>query len=86
VPLRSHRPLQGFSAAAAMRLAISAPACPSAPRSRRLPRPSSEAVNAKARDLMAPVLGADKTDRLIAQINTLEHVATCARCARFSPC
>ena len=23
---------------------------------------------------MAPVLGADKTDRLIAQINTLEHV------------
>ena len=29
-------------------------------------------VNAKARDLMAPVLGAQKTDALIAQVNTLE--------------
>jgi len=36
--------------------------------------PSAEAVNAKARDLVAPVLGAEKTDRLIAQINTLERV------------
>jgi len=29
-------------------------------------------VNAKVRDLMAPVLGAQKTDALINQINTLE--------------
>lgn len=36
---------------------------------------STEAVNAKARDLMAPVLGPDKTDRLIAQVNALEAVA-----------
>ncbi len=35
---------------------------------------STEAVNAKARDLMAPVLGADKADRLITQLNTLERV------------
>ncbi|WP_024506613.1 MmgE/PrpD family protein [Bradyrhizobium sp. ARR65] len=35
---------------------------------------STEAVSAKARDLMAPVLGAEKTEKLIAQINALEHV------------
>ncbi|WP_024513858.1 MmgE/PrpD family protein [Bradyrhizobium sp. Tv2a-2] len=35
---------------------------------------STEAVSAKARDLMAPVLGADKTDKLVAQINALERV------------
>jgi 2-methylcitrate dehydratase PrpD len=35
---------------------------------------STEAVNAKARDLVAPVLGTEKTDKLIAQINTLERV------------
>ena len=35
---------------------------------------STEAVNAKARDLIAPVLGSDKTDRLIALVNTLEKV------------
>jgi hypothetical protein len=34
----------------------------------------TEAVSAKVRDLMAPVLGADKTDRLIDQINNLERV------------
>lgn len=34
-----------------------------------------EAVNAKARDLMAPVLGADKTGTLIERINRLETVA-----------
>lgn len=36
---------------------------------------STEAVNAKARDLMAPVLGADRTERLIARANALETVA-----------
>lgn len=35
---------------------------------------SVEGVNEKARDLMAPVLGKDKTERLIAQINHLESV------------
>jgi 2-methylcitrate dehydratase PrpD len=35
---------------------------------------STEAVSAKARDLMAPVLGADKTEKLIAQINKLEMI------------
>jgi 2-methylcitrate dehydratase PrpD len=34
-----------------------------------------EAVSAKTRDLIVPVLGADKADRLIAQINKLETVA-----------
>jgi 2-methylcitrate dehydratase PrpD len=36
---------------------------------------STEAVNAKARDLMAPVLGAEKTEKLIGEINRLEQVA-----------
>ena len=36
---------------------------------------STEAVNAKARDLLAPVLGPDKADRLIARVNALEAVA-----------
>ena len=36
---------------------------------------STDAVNAKARDLMAPVLGADRTERLIARVNALEGVA-----------
>jgi 2-methylcitrate dehydratase PrpD len=35
---------------------------------------STEAVSAKARDLMAPVLGAAKTEKLIEQINRLETV------------
>jgi 2-methylcitrate dehydratase PrpD len=35
---------------------------------------STEAVNAKARDLMAPVLGSEKTERLIDQVNNLERV------------
>ena len=35
---------------------------------------STEALNAKTRDLMAPVLGAARTDRLIAQINGLEKL------------
>ena len=35
---------------------------------------STEAVNAKARDLMAPVLGAERTDQLIARVNALEVV------------
>jgi hypothetical protein len=33
-----------------------------------------EAVSAKARDLMAPVLGSEKTERLIDQVNNLERV------------
>jgi len=33
---------------------------------------STEAVNAKARDLMVPVLGATKTSKLIEMINNLE--------------
>ena len=32
-------------------------------------------VNAKARDLIAPVLGAERTERLIAQVNALETLA-----------
>ena len=32
----------------------------------------SAGVNAKVRDLMAPVLGAQKTEALVDQINTLE--------------
>jgi hypothetical protein len=32
-------------------------------------------VSAKARDLMAPVLGSEKTEKLIGEINRLEHVA-----------
>jgi 2-methylcitrate dehydratase PrpD len=36
---------------------------------------STEAVSAKARDLMAPVLGSEKTEKLIGEINRLEHVA-----------
>ena len=34
---------------------------------------SVEGVNEKARDLMAPVLGKDTTERLIAQINRLDR-------------
>ena len=35
---------------------------------------STEGVSAKARDLMKPVLGRDKTERLISLLNTLETV------------
>jgi hypothetical protein len=35
---------------------------------------STEAVSAKARDLIAPVLGSDKTEKLIQQINKLETI------------
>lgn len=31
-------------------------------------------MSAKARDLMAPVLGSEKTERLIDQVNNLERV------------
>jgi hypothetical protein len=34
----------------------------------------TEAVNAKARNLMAPVLGAEKTEGLIRSVNGLEDV------------
>jgi 2-methylcitrate dehydratase PrpD len=37
---------------------------------------STEAVSAKVRDLMIPVLGADKANKLIDQINNLEKVAS----------
>jgi 2-methylcitrate dehydratase PrpD len=36
---------------------------------------STESVSAKARDLMAPVLGSEKTEKLIGEINRLERVA-----------
>jgi MmgE/PrpD C-terminal domain len=35
---------------------------------------STEAVSAKARDLIAPVLGSDKTEKLTQQINKLETI------------
>jgi hypothetical protein len=35
----------------------------------------TEAVNAKARDLMAPVLGTDQTEALIARVNAAETLA-----------
>jgi 2-methylcitrate dehydratase PrpD len=35
----------------------------------------TEKMNAKARDLMAPVLGAAKTESVIQQVNNLESVA-----------
>lgn len=35
---------------------------------------STDAVNAKARDLMTPVLGAGKAEKLIEQVNTLERL------------
>jgi 2-methylcitrate dehydratase PrpD len=35
---------------------------------------STEAVSAKVRDLMTPVLGKEKTEKLIGQINALEKV------------
>jgi 2-methylcitrate dehydratase PrpD len=35
---------------------------------------STEVLNGKARDLMAPVLGAERTDTLIQRINALEAV------------
>jgi 2-methylcitrate dehydratase PrpD len=34
----------------------------------------TEAVNAKARNLMAPVLGGEKTEALISSVNALEKV------------
>jgi 2-methylcitrate dehydratase PrpD len=35
---------------------------------------STEAVSAKTRDLIAPVLGSERADKLIEQINNLEKV------------
>jgi 2-methylcitrate dehydratase PrpD len=35
----------------------------------------TESVNAKARDLMAPVLGAQRTEAVIQRMNALEEVA-----------
>ena len=35
---------------------------------------SAEALNTKARDLMAPVLGAQRTDTLIERMNAVEKV------------
>jgi 2-methylcitrate dehydratase PrpD len=35
---------------------------------------STEVLNAKVRDLMAPVLGAERTANLIQQVNMLENV------------
>jgi hypothetical protein len=36
-------------------------------------------VNAKARSLMTPVLGAERTEAVIQRINALEGWPTCAR-------
>ena len=35
---------------------------------------TTEGLNAKARDLMAPVLGAKRTETLIQRVNALEEV------------
>ena len=40
----------------------------------------TEGVNAKARALMAPVLGAERTEALIRRVNALEDLKTCASC------
>jgi 2-methylcitrate dehydratase PrpD len=42
----------------------------------------SDALNAKARDLMAPVLGAERTENAIRQINGLEKVSDVAELVR----
>jgi 2-methylcitrate dehydratase PrpD len=36
----------------------------------------TEKMNAKARDLMGPVLGASKTEAVVQQVNTLETLAS----------
>jgi hypothetical protein len=36
---------------------------------------STETLNGKARDLMAPILGDKRTEELIAHVNALEQVA-----------
>jgi 2-methylcitrate dehydratase PrpD len=43
----------------------------------------TEAVNAKARDLMTPVLGAQRTETLIQRVNTLEQVSSMRELTRF---
>jgi hypothetical protein len=35
---------------------------------------NTEGVNAKVRDLMAPVLGAERSEAVIRRVNTLEEV------------
>ncbi len=45
----------------------------------------TEGVNAKARGLMAPVLGAERTEAIIRRVNALEELKTCASCAPCSP-
>jgi len=46
---------------------------PHAPGTKENPM-TTEAVNAKARDLMTPVLGADRADELIRRVNSLEEL------------
>jgi 2-methylcitrate dehydratase PrpD len=41
-----------------------------------------ETINAKARDLMGPVLGADRTEAAIRQLNALEQVGDVAELVR----
>jgi hypothetical protein len=46
---------------------------PHAPGTKENPM-TTEAVNAKARDLMEPVLGAKRTEELIRRVNALEEL------------
>jgi hypothetical protein len=43
----------------------------------------TDAVNAKAQHLMAPVLGAEKTEGLIRRVNALEAVADVRELRQF---
>ncbi len=45
----------------------------------------TDAVNAKARGLMEPVLGAKKTEAVIQRVNALEGLANVRELGRFSP-
>jgi 2-methylcitrate dehydratase PrpD len=43
----------------------------------------TEAVNAKARLLMAPVLGAERTEKVISQVNALEKLKNARELGRL---
>jgi 2-methylcitrate dehydratase PrpD len=47
---------------------------------------NTERVNEKARHLMAPVLGSDQTERIISQINELEHLDDARKLAPLLMC
>ncbi|PYS20454.1 MAG: MmgE/PrpD family protein, partial [Acidobacteria bacterium] len=44
---------------------------------------NTDAVNAKVRDLMAPVLGAERTEAVIQRVNTLEELSDVRRLRPF---